>query len=112
MRNISFALTTEQFLHGTKTVTRRLGWEKLQAGEIICAVEKGQGLKKGETVKKLGVITVKDVRRERLDLITAADCALEGFPDMAPSEFIDMFCKHNRCARGSLITRIEFERKA
>jgi hypothetical protein len=26
MRNISFALTTNQILEGTKTVTRRLGW--------------------------------------------------------------------------------------
>lgn len=31
MRNISFALTTPQFLAGNKTVTRRMGWKFLKA---------------------------------------------------------------------------------
>lgn len=41
MRNMSFALTKRQVLERTKTVTRRLGWEKLRPGDLVRAVEKG-----------------------------------------------------------------------
>ena len=33
MRNISFSLTEEQFLNGSKDVTRRLGWLFLKPGD-------------------------------------------------------------------------------
>jgi len=46
-------LTTSQIKNKPKTVTRRLGWWYLQPGNIINAVEKGMGLKKGEKVKKI-----------------------------------------------------------
>ena len=36
MRNISFALTKQQFLDRTKTVTRRLGWKNLEVGTLLC----------------------------------------------------------------------------
>lgn len=110
MRNISFALTTEQFLDGSKTVTRRIGWMNLKAGDVLCAVEKSQGLKKGETVKKLGTIRVEDVRREALHEISAGDCIREGFPECRPASFVAMFCGHNGCTPETLVTRIEFER--
>lgn len=116
MRNISFALTTEQFLDGTKTVTRRLGWENLKQGELLCAVEKSQGLKRGEKVKKLGTIRALDARREFLDRLTAdedygeEEVRKEGFPDYTPGGFVAMFCEHNRCESDICITRIEFER--
>lgn len=110
MRNISFALTTPQFLDGSKTVTRRLGWMKLRPGDVLCAVEKSQGLKKGETVKKLGTTRVVNVRREQLREIEPSDCDLEGFPEYDPYQFMYMFCEHNGCTPDTLVTRIEFER--
>lgn len=112
MRNISFALTTEQFLDGSKTVTRRLGWISLKPGDTLCAVEKSQGLKKGEKVRKLGTILVVDVRREPLGEIEHGDCDLEGFPEYDPYQFVYFFCEHNGCTPDAVITRIEFERVA
>lgn len=115
-RNISFALTTAQFLAGTKTVTRRLGWEKLKPGDVLCAVEKSQGLKKGEKVKKLGAIRVVDVRRESLRLMAddaqygREEAIREGFPAMTGLAFTLMFCNHNGIENEEIITRIEFER--
>jgi hypothetical protein len=115
-RNISFAMTTEQFNARTKTVTRRLGWENLKAGDILMGCRKCMGLKPGEKIERLGKIVVKSVRREYLDrmLVTPAygrqECILEGFPDMTPAEFVDMFCKsHRPCRPHWCITRIEYE---
>lgn len=48
MRNMSFALTTDQILAGTKTVTRRLGWLRLQPGDHLRPVRKCMGLRPGE----------------------------------------------------------------
>ena len=112
MRRISFSLTEPQFLAGSKTVTRRLGWLKLKPGEHLMAVRQAMGLKKGEKQHELGEIEVVSVRRERLDAITQADCDREGFPDLGPSGFVDMFYRHMRCKPHKLVTRIEFRRVA
>lgn len=113
MRNISFALTTEQFLDGTKTVTRRVGWEHLRVGDLLCAVRKGQGLKAGEKIDRLGTIRVTALRRERLSEITAADVAREGFFGRSPEWFIEFFAgTHVNCDRNTIVARIEFERIA
>jgi hypothetical protein len=37
MRNMSFFLTTAQFLDGTKDVTRRKGWRFLKPGDRFMA---------------------------------------------------------------------------
>jgi hypothetical protein len=118
-RNISFALTTGQFKARTKTVTRRLGWERLKVGDVLCGVVKSQGLKSGEKVDRLGMIRVADVRREPLrrmldDLDYGfAETDREGFPTGPmhwPSEFVQYFCKsHKGCTPESIITRIEYE---
>jgi len=109
-RNISFAMTTPQFRARTKTVTRRPGWRLAKAGDVLMAVEKGQGLKKGDKVERLGLIRVASAGREPLDAITGDDVAREGFPGTAAAEFVGMFCKHNKkCRPGTIITRIEFE---
>lgn len=71
MRNISFAMTTQQIRDRTKTVTRRLGWKTLRQGEVLNAVVKCQGLKKGEKIEKLATIRVTDVRGQFLDRLTA-----------------------------------------
>lgn len=96
MRLISFALTPDQLLDGSKTVTRRVGWANLKAGERLLAVRKAMGLKKGETPDVLCEIEVVSVRRERLDSITPADVLAEGFPQWTNQvgEFVAMFCEH------------------
>ena len=66
MRNMSFSMTTEAVRRREKTVTRRLGWWNLQPGTILQAVEKAQGLKKGEHVKPICLIRVVSVTRECL----------------------------------------------
>jgi hypothetical protein len=115
MKQMSFALTTAQFRARTKDVTRRLGWEHAKAGDRVMAIEKGQGLKKGEHPVKLGEIVFKVVRREPLDDMRklpaygAREVAREGFPDLTAREFVRMFCKHNCCKPRRKVTRIEFE---
>ena len=111
-RNMSFAMTTPQVRARTKTVTRRPGWLFARAGAVVMAVEKGQGLKKGEKVKRLGLIKIVSVRREYLGCIAKegpAGLEKEGFPGMKSWEFMAMFCDHNGGGAGQIITRIEFE---
>jgi len=109
VRQMSFSLTTDQMLARTKTVTRRLGWADLKTGTLLQAVEKSQGLRKGEKVRKLGVIRVISVSREPLSAMEDSDCAREGFPDMLASDFCRMFCSHNGGDLCQEVTRIEFE---
>lgn len=117
MRNMSFALTTKQILNQTKTVTRRDGWRFLKPGDLIQAVEKGMGLKKGEKVKKLAVLKVVSVRQEPLNEIHKVsnywreELDKEGFPHFEyPYQFTDMFIKSHKGVRDTTpITRIEFE---
>lgn len=115
-RNISFALTTKQFHDRTKDVTRRMNWLNLKAGDILCGVKKGMGLKPGEQVERLGMIRVKNVRREPLRRIIddraygLTECQREGFPQMTTKDFVQFFCaSHKGCIPGSLVTRIEYE---
>jgi len=111
MKNISFAMTTDQIRNQTKTVTRRFGWLCLKPGDILQPVVKGMGLKKGETVQKIGPpIRIISTRIERLDHITAEDCRREGFPELDPAGFVDMLMKHYGLHdRGQPCNRIEFE---
>lgn len=116
MRNISFAITTQQFISQTKTVTRRVGWRDLKPGERLQAVEKCMGLKLGEKMKKLGTVRVLTVRREPLREMTdnpiygIQECIREGFPNLSPAEFVAMFCKtHKDCRPETRVTRIEYE---
>lgn len=117
MRNISFALTTEQIRNQTKTVTRRVGWRTLQPGTLLQPVEKAQGLKKGEKVRKLGgPIRVVHVSQEwmsdfRTRLDAKRECIKEGFPLMTPHEFYSFFrgSHADPSADDLLVTRLEFE---
>ena len=113
MRLISFSHTTDQIKRRTKTVTRRTGWARLQTGALLCAVEKSRGLRPGEKIKRLATLRVKKVDREPLRKILRrgrSECRREGFPDLAPREFVEMFCRtHRGCRPGSTVTRIEFE---
>lgn len=108
-RNMSFAMTTEQFIARTKTVTRRFGWWFLAPGDVIQGVEKAMGLKKGETISPLGMIRVVSTRREPLDAITPDDVVREGFPNWSPEQFIEMLVDHYGVDPSATVNRIEFE---
>lgn len=113
MRAISFALTTDQIRNRTKTVTRRIGWWNLKAGTLLWGVKKAMGLKPGETHERLTAIVVVDVRTEPLCCIeNEPDGAVqEGFPEMTPREFVEMFCRHassKKCEPSTSVQRIEF----
>ena len=109
MRNMSFSMTTEQVRARTKTVTRRLGWSNLKAGDLVCAVVKGMGLKKGEKVEPLVVIEIVSIRAERLIAIDDQDVAREGYPNKGRVWFVDKFCKAMACGPSKVIRRIEFK---
>jgi hypothetical protein len=119
-RNISFAFTTPQFIARTKTVTRRMGWRKAVAGQELCGVKKGMGLRPGEKVERLGMIRLVSVTSEQLRRLTDdieygfAETTREGFPPghpyHLPSEFVAFFCgSHKGCTPDSLVTRLEYE---
>lgn len=110
MRRMSFALTKEQILNETKTVTRRLGWKNLKPGDLIQPVEKCMGLKKGEKQVLLGKpIQIVSISVQRLYQIHAYDVVKEGFEGMTVDEFIGMFCKANKCEQNTQVQRIEFK---
>jgi len=120
MKNMSFALTTQQIMDGTKTVTRRLGWAQLTPGELFRPVYKCMGLKKGEVVQCIrDPLVAISIRLEPLDLLLndlaygMAECAREGFGDHPvyrwPQNFVEYFCStHRGCTPASIVTRIEF----
>lgn len=102
-------MTTEQFKARTKTATRRMGWQFLKPGDLVCGVKKAMGLKKGDKLERLGVIRVVNVSREFLDEISVNDVALEGFPKWGPKEFIAMLVQHYKIKPDTMFTRIQFE---
>ncbi len=114
-RNISFSLTTKQFRDRSKTVTRRLKWDSVKAGDILMGVEKAMGLKPGEKMVRLGLIRVTEARNEPLQLLIddpeygKSEAAKEGFPEMSGAEFVEMFCKHMKVVPSYAPKRIEFE---
>lgn len=108
-RNMSFAMTTEQMRAGTKSVTRRFGWYFLKPGQIVWAVEKAMGLKKGEKVKRICAIKIISTRTEPLCAIDKADVKAEGFPDWSPEQFIQMLVDHYKVDPEAMVNRIEFE---
>lgn len=109
MRNMSFRLTTEQVRNETKTVTRRLGWWNVQPGEIVMACVQCQGLRRGQRVERIRPIRILSTQPEALLRITPEDVVREGFPDWSTADFIDFFCRANRCQADDVVNRIEFD---
>lgn len=110
MRNMSFALTTEQVRNQSKTVTRRLGWRFLKTGTLLQPVVKSQGIPKGGHVEKIGgPIRVVAVDEVRLGAITPQDVYREGFPAWTTTDFVKFFKQHNGVLRDAMVTRIQFE---
>ena len=90
---MSFSHTTRQVRERTKTVTRRLGWRHLKAGELIRACVKCMGLKKGNKVEGIAVIRVVSVRSELLSNLYHheygdEEATKEGFPELNGEEFV------------------------
>lgn len=108
-RRMSFAKTIRQIKEKTKTETRRLGWNCVKVGDVIQAVNKTMGFKKGEKPELLDLIVVTKTWREPLDRITQEGCAAEGFPELMPEEFVAMFCDLGGCAPDTEIRVIQFE---
>lgn len=117
MRNLSFHLTTRQMRDRSKTVTRRRGdyWARvLKPGDLVCAVEKSQGIKRGGLVR-ICVIRIVSVGVESLDDVIhnprygSWECAREGFPVLSPRQFVEMFREHMGGGWDQVVTRIEFE---
>ncbi len=114
MRNMSFSKTVKRIKDRSKTVTRRLGWADLKPGDLFCAIEKGQGLKRGEKVQRLAVLrcvsnqaeplTPRQVRRHGPDEVRR-----EGFPGMSVRNFVKFFCREMAVREGRMVNRIEFE---
>lgn len=116
MRLMSFSLTTPQMRARAKTVTRRTGWEKLEAGERVRAVVKCMGLAKGSKVDEICIIEVVGIRREPLQRLidepdyAVAELVAEGFPDMTGMQFVEMFVKASPSVLvHGLVNRIEFK---
>lgn len=120
MRNMSFALTVDQIMDGSKDVTRRLGWEFIKVGDLLRPVRKCMGLRPGEKLSVLrDPIRVVGVRREPLRRMIDdieygfEEVRREGFawhPEYRlPSTWVAMFCAtHKGCTPDRVITRIEF----
>lgn len=112
-RVIAFTMTPEQILARTKTVTRRASshWMRLQRGDVLRAIRKGQGLKRGEKAETLGWIRVVGVSRIRVDDVSTDDVIREGFGAMPIADFIAQLKTIARPKLKSFhqVTRIEFE---
>lgn len=108
-RLMAVSLTESQVRARTKTVTRRAGWLMLRPGDHLTLCRKVMGRRKGEPLERITDVEVVAVRRERLDAITPADVAAEGFPQWTPAQFADFFCAtHPGCTAGTEVTRIEW----
>jgi hypothetical protein len=108
-RLMAVSLTEPQVRDRTKTVTRRVGWRMLRAGDQLTLCRKVMGRRPGEPLKRIVNVEVVSVHREPLDAITASDVAAEGFPHMSPAEFVNFFCgTHRGCEPGTEVARIEW----
>lgn len=109
-RLMAVSLTESQVRNRTKTVTRRAGWRMLRAGDQLTLCRKVMGRRGGEPLERIVNVEVVSVRRERLDAITPADVAAEGFPQMTPAQFVEFFCStHRGCGPGTEVARIEWQ---
>lgn len=107
-RNMSFAMTTNQFMRREKSVTRRFGWWFLKPGDVVQGVEKAMGLRKGERIRPLGLIEIVSTRPEPLNAITAEDVVREGFPGWPPEKFVSMLVRHYNADPRATVNRIEY----
>ena len=108
-RNLSVAATIDQVRNRQKTVTRRVGWKSLKAGQILNLVEKSMGLKPGQKVKRICQVVVTQVTQEPLSAVTDLDVEKEGFPGMSREDFIAKFQRIYKIKEDDLVTRIRYD---
>jgi len=110
-------------------------WKNLKAGDILMGCEKCQGLGKGGKVCRMGEIIILDATPEPINDIIRRPARgnipheilsrywvddpkdqkpvfenqLEGFPDLTPVQFVEMFCEMNNCEPETEINRILFD---
>lgn len=109
-RLMSVAFTEQAVTERRKTVTRRKGWWEdkhgrrlLKPGDRLTLCRKVMGRKPGEPLVRLAEVEVVDVRREPLCAVMGPyvtdqnggtiwpEMVAEGFPDMAPMEFMQRY---------------------
>ncbi|WP_433603724.1 hypothetical protein ACQPXH_33230 (plasmid) [Nocardia sp. CA-135953] len=110
---MAVSLTEAQVRDRSKTVTRRMGWRNLSAGERLTLCRKVMGRRRAdgrvEPLVRIVDVEVLAVQRERLDAITPDEVVAEGFPEMTPEQFVDFFCgSHRGCTPDSTVTRIQW----
>lgn len=118
MRNMSFSMTTPQFIDGSKDVTRRFGWWFLVPGTQLWAIEKAMGLKKGEKIKRLAQIEIISVRKEPLNAMAKdrfyglEELRREGYPFgiTNPAEFVRVLAQKSKVPEDEPVNRIEFKK--
>ena len=81
-RLMSVSLTEQAVVERRKTVTRRLGWRFLKAGDRLTLCRKVMGRKPGVPLVRLAEVEVISVRRESLVLITDEDVQRECVPSV------------------------------
>lgn len=101
-------MTTKQMYAREKTHTIRDGWWDLKPGDVLMAVEKCQGLKKGEKIVPICPIRIVKTRRSNLYHVSKALCVREGFPNLSPVGFAEMLMQHSPKIR--LTTPLNFIR--
>jgi hypothetical protein len=116
MKIISVGLTIESVQDQSKTVSRRLGFQKLKIGDLLQPVRKCMGLKKGEAIERIGCpIKVLEIKREPLHKMLdypdygLSECIKEGLPRLSPREFVALLCKTYKIDTMQPVTRIKWE---
>jgi hypothetical protein len=131
MQNISFTATIPQFRARQKHRTRRGNkngptWKNLKPGDVLMGCEQCQGLGKGGKIVRMGPIVILETNIERVDEIIRRparhikpcqimptwwgdETTLEGFPELTPFQFVDMFCEMNDCEPETEINNILFD---
>lgn len=117
MSNMSFSATIEPVRSKVKRVTRRTGWSRLRAGDVVQPVERCMGIAKGEKVKPIGgPIRILSVKPEPLCSLlqdpeyAARELVLEGFGESDLDQFMRLLKRLNPgISPETEVKRIEFE---
>lgn len=106
MKIMPFDDTYTQIKLREQTVTRRLGWRTLRAGDSLCAMHNGA---------RLALLRITHVSLEPLCAMTEnlgygrAECRRSGYAALSPEQFVADFRSRYSCRSDSIVTRIEFE---
>ena len=108
-RLMSVSVTEQAVRERRKTVTRRLGWRFLKAGDHLTLCRKVQGRKPGEPLVRLAEVEVVSVRRVRLLVMADEDVAREAVPgleNIPARDWVAWFAATFGIARTDEVTRI------